>query len=633
MIVLPQSNDNMYPEAQPIVAPGTASDEPVKKLGKNAKKKLHKKNKDNSGGSKGENIVVEKLAQLKVKPKNDTKKKEQIEETFAPYWTLEQVEQGLKDGTLISGSFRINKNHYMTAYITHPKGGADVVIEGTLARNRALESDIVIVRIIEDTATGRTGEVVYISVYNHSRTCVGSVKDFNINHKYVLFSPRDSRFPRMRIQSLDWPDSFRNAKQEDIAKVLYYARLTSWSNIKYATGTIIKEVGKNGDIEVETKAILLENDLDSTPHDVSLDKFYTFPYIIPKAELDKRLDYRQQCVFTIDPLTAKDLDDAVSCEELENGNYKIGVHISDVAHFLKPCNDLDNAVAFKATSIYMVESVYHMLPKNLCTLCSLLPGQERLAFSVFWEITKDADIISSTFAKTVINSCTQLAYEHAQLMLETHIDKLNVKDFPQILHNYKLSYISRIVNILQSVALKLRRKRFNNGALKIDQPKLSFKLNAQTCLPEGFSIQEAKDSNKLIEEFMILANMTVAKYLYDNLPKTAFLRAHQEPQPKMLKDLQDFLKNVDINLNIESSGMIQQSLLNIEQTLNPDVVQGVMLVINSLCSKAMTRAHYFCASDNKDEKDLRHYALSIDRYTHFTSPIRRYADIIVHRCL
>lgn len=437
----------------------------------------------------------------------------------------------------------------------------------------------------------------------------------------------------MRVYKMDWPSSLQNADEKEVLNVLYYAKLESWTNTKYGVGCITKEVGKNGDVEVETKAILLENDLDVTPYGAEMDKFYpSVPFKIPQTEISKRVDYRDKCVFTIDPLTAKDLDDALSCEELDNGNVKIGVHISDVSYFLKPDNDLDKAAAFKATSIYMVESVYHMLPKNLCMMCSLLPGLDRLSFSVFWEMTRQGEVVSSEFRKTVINSCTQLAYEHAQEMLEACDDQeLDCTKFPAILHGYKLSYLTRLVKILQSIALQLRQKRFHNGALRIDQPKLSFKLNPQTSLPESFTIQQLQDSNKLIEEFMLLANITVAQHLYQNLPQTAFLRAHLEPQPRMLKDLQDFLKSVGVTLNIESSKSIQQSLLSIEQKLDQEVVQGVMLVVNNLCSKAMTRAHYFCVGKIVDEEELRHYALSVDRYTHFTSPIRRYADIVVHR--
>lgn len=651
-MVLPKAaNESSQDSADNKTPRAMSNEEAPKKLGKNAKKRLARKS--NEQKPTPSDNLTHKFSQLNVQkgnqehkprrsgtsrqkkpnPRSPNKSVSTCEQTYPDFWTPQQVDKGLQDKTLISGTFRINKNNYRTAYVTHPDGGVDVTIEGMLARNRALESDVVVVRILQDTPGVRTGEVVYIKSAEHSRTCVGSVQNFNKNHKYLLFIPRDSRFPRMRVYKMDWPSSLQNADEKEVLNVLYYAKLESWTNTKYGVGCITKEVGKNGDVEVETKAILLENDLDVTPYGVEMDKFYpSVPFKIPQTEISKRVDYRDKCVFTIDPLTAKDLDDALSCEELDNGNVKIGVHISDVSYFLKPDNDLDKAAAFKATSIYMVESVYHMLPKNLCMMCSLLPGLDRLSFSVFWEMTRQGDVISSEFRKTVINSCTQLAYEHAQEMLEACDDQeLDCTKFPAILHDYKLSYLTHLVKILQSIALQLRQKRFHNGALRIDQPKLSFKLNPQTSLPESFTIQQLQDSNKLIEEFMLLANITVAQHLYQNLPQTAFLRAHLEPQPRMLKDLQDFLKSVGVTLNIESSKSIQQSLLSIEQKLDQEVVQGVMLVVNNLCSKAMTRAHYFCVGKIVDEEELRHYALSVDRYTHFTSPIRRYADIVVHR--
>lgn len=267
-----------------------------------------------------------------------------------------------------------------------------------------------------------------------------------------------------------------------------------------------------------------------------------------------------------------------------------------------------------------------MLPDELCMLCSLFPGVDKLAFSVFWEITKDGKVLSHRFAKTVINSCSQLAYEHAQAILDKK-EYCN-SNFPETYNTFQYEDIRKSIEIIGGISAIFRRNRFENGALRIDQPKVAFRLSPMNGLPDSYSFYEIKESHQMIEEFMLLANMTVARRIYEDHPKLAFLRCHPPPSGYMLKQLEKALAPMGIELDISSAGALHRSLLPYTDPATCD--KGRAMVLNVLCAKPMTRAKYFCA-DTCEDDDFQHYALNIPIYTHFTSPIRRYADIMVHR--
>lgn len=572
--------------------------------------------------------------------RNKTQQKDQNpqcvdDKKFEQYISEEEIAKGLKNETLLEGVLRINPKQFQHSYVTgQDRSEQDVLIDGIKHRNRALEGDIVIVQLLSETGTEGTGEVntqkrgkvVYIKERVHTRTCIGNLKLLpDKNRQKALFIPRDHRIPRLNIPCTSWPDNFYQDSQK-YENSLFLAKILDWSDTRFAIGTIVCFIGQSGDMMTETKAILAQNDLDVTPFGPEVRDLYPrLDYTIPEEEIKLREDCRKMCIFSIDPHNCRDIDDAVSCRQLENGNYEIGVHISDVAYFLAENTILDDKVADKATTIYLVEKAYHMLPDELCMLCSLFPGVDKLAFSVFWEITKDAKVLSHRFAKTVINSCCQLAYEHAQAVLD---GKENVQDvFPEIYNGHKFEDVSKIIKILGSVAAIFRKDRFDGGALRIDQPKVSFSLNAN-AMPENFSIYESKESHQLIEEFMLLANMTVANRIYEDHPQLAFLRCHPPPSGYMLKQLAKSLKPMGIELDISSAGDLQRSLQPFVGPDNPD--RGKAMVLSMLCAKPMTRAKYFCA-DGCDDDDFKHYALNVPLYTHFTSPIRRYADIMVHR--
>ncbi|KOB73283.1 putative exosome complex exonuclease RRP44 [Operophtera brumata] len=605
---------------------------------------------------------------------------------FDAYMSAEEVEVGLRNNTLFEGVLRINPKQFQHAYIsTFDREEQDVFIDGLRNRNRALEGDVVVVMLIEgnseedkialkdekskkkveaseqveqedksdqkeeknyhneenteqsqekgdlkrDKKDQKRGKVVFIKEKVHTRTCIGNLKLMpDRNRQRALFIPRDHRVPRLNIPFVSWPDNFyQDAKKYE--NTLFLAKIHSWTDTRFALGNILCNIGQSGNMKSETLAILAENDLDITPFGPEVrDLFPRLDYTIPKEEIKIREDCRNLCLFSIDPSNCRDIDDAISCKELRNGNYEVGVHISDVAHYLTEDTILDEKVAQKATTIYLVERAYHMLPDELCMLCSLFPGVDKLAFSVFWEITKDGKVLSHRFAKTVINSCCQLAYEHAQAILEKK--EYSETSFPETYNNFKYEDVRKSIEIIGGMAAIFRHNRFENGALRIDQPKVAFRLSAVNGLPDSYSFYEIKESHQMIEEFMLLANMTVARRIYEDHPKLAFLRCHPPPSGFMLKQLAKALDPMGIELDISSAGALHRSLLPYTDPATCD--KGRAMVLNMLCAKPMTRAKYFCA-DSCEDDDFLHYALNIPIYTHFTSPIRRYADIMVHRLL
>nr|CAG4648586.1 EOG090X047D [Polyphemus pediculus] len=291
---------------------------------------------------------------------------------------------------------------------------------------------------------------------------------------------------------------------------------------------------------------------------------------------------------------------------------------------------LDGIASDRATSNYLVDRVIPMLPSVLCEhVCSLNPGEDRLAFSVEWTINDKGEILKEWFGRSVIRSCVKLSYDHAQAVIEGQDE---VK-WPDIKGSHSVGDIRKTIEVLQELAVILRKNRFDQGALRIDMPRLSFNMDWKTRTPIGFRVYELKDSNRLIEEFMLLANTRVAEKIHKSFPSIAVLRSHSPPSPLKLQQVSNSLATLGIHLDVSDSKALQESLLRYGQSSNDPVLCGVNLVISNLLAKPMQRATYICAGLVKCEKLFRHYALSVPFYTHFTSPIRRYPDILVHRLL
>jgi len=477
----------------------------------------------------------------------------------------------------------------------------------------------------------RTGRVVNIVEFKHSRISAGTLKLMpDRNPRLALFSPTDSRVPRMKVPMEQCPPTFFK-RPEDFANTMFVARLENWEAANSSTGSIIRSLGENTDIQVRTEGLLLEHNIDYSefPESVVADLPSNHAtWSIPEPELKLRRDFRSECVFTIDPLTARDLDDALSVTHMPDGNYRVAVHIADVSYFVKEGTELDRAAGSRTTSTYLVQQVIPMLPRQLCeNLCSLNPGEDRLTYTVEWTMDQDGNIKSEWFGRTVIRSCVKLAYEHAQSMIDEP-EKLDFQEgaLPAIESPYTVEDISMKVNMLQMLSVKIRKRREDAGYLKLNQPKLSFSLNPDTGLPDGFRLHQHKHSNKLIEEFMLLANMAVARKIYTSFPALSVLRRHPQPKGPYLDILLKSLQSLGVVIDSSSAGAIGQSLAAQADCPLRDAVLSCML------SKPMELAQYFCTG-MFNEPDYHHYALNVPFYTHFTSPIRRYPDILVHRLL
>ncbi|XP_012876846.1 PREDICTED: DIS3-like exonuclease 2 [Dipodomys ordii] len=342
--------------------------------------------------------------------------------------------------------------------------------------------------------------------------------------------------------------------------------------------------------------------------------------------------YGKDCVFTIDPSTARDLDDALSCRPLTNGTFEVGVHIADVSYFIPEGSSLDKVAAERTTSVYLVQKVVPMLPRLLCEeLCSLNPMTDKLTFSVIWTLTSKGKILEEWFGRTIIRSCTKLSYEHAQSMIEKPTEKIPQEELPLISPEHSSEEVHQAVLNLHGIAKQLRQQRFVDGALRLDQLKLAFTVNHETGLPQGCHIYEYKDSNKLVEEFMLLANMAVAHKIYRAFPEQALLRRHPPPQTKMLNDLVEFCNQMGLPMDVSSAGSLNKSLT---KTFGDDKYSLARKeVLTNMYSRPMQMALYFCSGVLHDQAQFRHYALNVPLYTHFTSPIRRFADVMVHRLL
>lgn len=557
--------------------------------------------------------------------------------------------------SIIEGEIRVNSKNHQEAYLSHPKRAKDVCITKMLLRKHAFHGDFVKVLVKhEEDSSDRSNEeiaaddlddtlqsepslgprnygcVLEILEKRHSRRSIGSLSTARKDRKHVTVNIRDPKIPSVRVGRDGIP---KDTQITD--KMLMVIEITDWSHDQ-PKGRIIKIIGDKGKLDAENAAILLQHNLDPQPFTQQIiDQLPTEPFEIPASEFDYRQDLRKTCIFSIDPETARDLDDALSCQELPNGNLEIGVHISDVSYFLKENSELDELVKEKATTIYLVDKVYHMLPVPLCLLCSLLPGADKMAYSVFWEMNGEtAEIINTKFTRSVLNSCAKLSYDHAQMVIESKDQdwsKLEA-EFPEIHNGFTVGDVANVIVKLQNLAVVMRENRKANGALKIDQPKIAFKFDKDDQrmeAPVDFFKYSIKDSNRLIEEFMLLANISVAKFIYEKFPEISLLRQHDPPNEGGLKKLVKTLNKNGIEIDTSSSSALSASMERLVACSKAK--SGMNAVLNLMVSKTMTRARYFCSETAKDEQDFWHYALSIPMYTHFTSPIRRYADVLVHR--
>ncbi|MCU4187926.1 ribonuclease R [Flavobacterium sp. HXWNR29] len=387
-------------------------------------------------------------------------------------------------------------------------------------------------------------------------------------------------------------------------------------------GSVIKVLGKPGEHNTEIHAILAEYGL---PYDFPIEvEAYAnkIDTSITEEEIKKRRDMRDVLTFTIDPKDAKDFDDALSFQVLENGNYEIGVHIADVSHYLQEGTILDDEAYKRATSVYLVDRVVPMLPEVLSNFaCSLRPHEEKYTFSAVFQLNNKAEVLDAWFGRTVTYSDQRFAYEEAQSIIETKSDVIPAKIS---LTGSEYIVPKPIVDAtlkMDELAKILRRKRMAAGAISFDKVEVKFNLN-EDAEPIGVYFKQSKDANHLIEEFMLLANRKVAEFI-GKQKKTFIYRIHDEPNEDKLINLQTVIAKFGYSINFKSKKDISSSLNNL---LSEVVGKKEQNLVDTLTIRSMSKAAY-------STENIGHYGLAFDYYSHFTSPIRRYPDVMAHRLL
>ncbi|CAM8938818.1 unnamed protein product [Rhodiola kirilowii] len=449
-------------------------------------------------------------------------------------------------------------------------------------------------------------------------------------HDYIELMPADPKFSKMVVPVENLPHSVQKRLVDGdttLQMEIVAAKIDCWrEDDPFPRAQVTSTFGRAGEIETHVASILFENNICCSEFSAeSLSCLPDVPWSIPQVELENRKDIRNKCIFTIDPPTATDLDDALSFENLSNGNFRIGVHIADVSYFVLPDSALDKEAQERSTNVYMLQQKLPMLPPLLSEeIGSLNPGVDRLAFSIFWEISPDGVVINQWLGRTIICSCCKLSYAHAQNIIDSEYPC--TASYPILRGNVEWPEVIGAVKKLHKVSKKLKEKRFINGALRLDGPYDDFGI------PYDGMMSERYDANFLVEEFMILANRTAAEVISRAYPDNALLQRHPEPNMRKLRELEAFCCKHGLDVDISSSGQLHESLERIKQKIGDDNV--LFDIIVNYAIKPMQLAAYFCSGDQKiDVHDWGHYALAVPLYTHFTSPLRRYVDIVVHRTL
>jgi ribonuclease R len=503
---------------------------------------------------------------------------------------------------------RVNKSF---AFVVIEGREDDIYIESEML-NGAWDGDIVAVQPLtkssrnsrsrgNDSGKNRTEGRVTDIVQRSSAEIVGIIE---ITSRYAVVQPDNKKlFDPIYLE----PEEVKGAENGD--KVI--VKVTQWPTRRsQAEGEIVEVLGKAGNNDVEMHAILAEFGLPyHFPENVEAEA-QKIPDTISEKDIAKRKDLRDVLTFTIDPVDAKDFDDALSVRYLDEGKVEIGVHIADVSHYVLPGTELEREAYRRATSVYLVDRTVPMLPEKLSNnLCSLRPNEDKLSFSAIFEMDPKGKVLKQWFGRTIIHSDRRFSYEEAQAVLDS-----GEGDFPRELHT------------LNTLAKILRKERFKNGAINFETPEVRFKLD-ENGKPLGIYQKERHDSNKLIEEFMLLANKRVAEYVY-SLSKgedknTMVYRVHEAPDTDRLQTFANFVGKLGYKLEVEEEGKIAKSMNSMLSKVEGKPEQNL---IESLAVRTMAKARY-------SVEDLGHFGLAFARYSHFTSPIRRYPDVMAHRLL
>ena len=593
---------------------------------------------------------------------------------YPDYYSNSKIATLLKDGSIHQGVFRVSPYNYLEGSVKVPAFEKPLLILGRDSSNRSISGDVVVVELLprdqwkaasakiieddtlnwaddpedevpEEVITNQERRALYADIkqaHKHGaeshaqptarvvgavrrnwRQYVGVVDAGSEDRSHttsqkqstVFLVPMDKKIPKIRI---------RTRQAGELIGKRIVASIDSWErDTRYPVGHYIRSLGELETKEAETEALLLEYDVQYRPFPQTILDCLPLEghdWKVPTSKTDpgwkSRTDLRHLLVCSIDPPACQDIDDALHARPLPNGNFEVGVHIADVSHFVKPGNAMDAEASARGTTVYLVDKRIDMLPMLLGTdLCSLKPHVERYAFSTIWEVTPNADVVKASFTKSVILSREGFSYEQAQ----TRIDDSSQQD-----------ELTRGMRILLELSKKLRERRMDAGALNLSSPEVRIETDSETSDPlTDVKTKAQLATNSLVEEFMLLANITVAQKIYQSFPQTALLRRHATPPAANFADLNEQLKRVKgFELDVASSKALATSLDKCEDPEHP----FFNTLVRILATRCMTSAEYFCSGSHA-EPDYRHYGLASEIYTHFTSPIRRYSDLLVHRQL
>ena len=550
---------------------------------------------------------------------NDTSSRNQIVKKLNELKAKQEIEE------VDRGKYKVVfSNEYHTGIVDMAQRGSGYVVCDSFEddiyissnnMNKALHGDEVELYIYKRRNRGKLeGEITQV-IKRAKSEYVGVIQI----HKNYAFVVPDSN--KMHTDIFVPISKIKNAEDGD--KVL--VSLDDWPEKEDSpNGRGIQVLGKPGEHNTEIHSILAEYGLPHEfPHEVE-DFANKLDTSITKEEIANRRDMRKTLTFTIDPKDAKDFDDALSYKVLDNGNYEIGIHIADVSHYLREGTVLDDEAYERATSVYLVDRVVPMLPEILSNnACSLRPHEEKYTFSAVFELNNQAQIQNEWFGRTVTYSDARFAYEEAQAIIESGSNEIP-KEVSLSGNAYKIEQsIADAVMKMDQLAKTLRNKRMISGAISFDKVEVKFNLDEKND-PVGVFFKTSKDANKLIEEFMLLANKKVAEFIGKQKPEKTFIyRVHDEPDDSKLAILQGIVSKFGYQLNFKDRKTTATSLNNLLKEVNGKKEQNL---VDTLTIRCMSKAEY-------STQNLGHYGLAFDYYSHFTSPIRRYPDVMVHRLL
>ncbi|MGK6351121.1 ribonuclease R [Parapedobacter sp. DT-150] len=488
-----------------------------------------------------------------------------------------------------------------SAFIVPEDEFEDDIYIGPRKLRQALHGDRVKVHTYEKRR-GKRKEGEVVEILERARTeFTGTV---TISPRFAFFMADD----RKMLHDIFVPLADLNGAQDGEKVVV---AITEWpEDSKNPVGKVTHVLGKKGENNTEMNAILADFGFPLSFPQAVEHEADAYPAEIPPAEIAKRRDFRDTLTFTIDPADAKDFDDAISFRQLPNGHYEIGVHIADVTHFVRPDSPLDKEAFERGTSVYLVDRVIPMLPERLSNgLCSLVPHEDRLVFSAVFEMDREANIISDWFGKGIIHSDRRFSYEEAQEILDN-----------------KTGEFSQELLTLNELAYILRERKFKHGAISFETTEVKFNLD-ENGKPLGVYVKERKDAHKLIEDYMLLANRRVAEFIGKQgkgaSKKTFVYRVHDAPKAESIASFAQFAARFGYKINTKSDRETARSLNALMKGVEGTKEQNVL---TTLAIRSMAKAIY-------STKKTSHYGLAFDYYTHFTSPIRRYPDVMVHRLL